>query len=101
MTRLPISPPATVVTQSQEEEKFFIFSFGSFSQLDILDPVWIDVAYFHLAQSSGHLGFKRVNSLNPLKQALYGGIFFCIYFLLIATNKFRDGRGCHQTLLKA
>ena len=44
MTRLPISPPAAVVTQSQEEEKFLVFSFGSFSQLDILNPVWIDVA---------------------------------------------------------
>ena len=50
MTRLPISPPAAVVTQSQEEEKFLVFSFGSFSQLDILNPVWIDVAYFHLVQ---------------------------------------------------
>ena len=31
---------------------------------------------FILAQSSGYLGFKSVNSLNPLKQALYGDIFF-------------------------
>ena len=43
-------PPAAVVTQSQEEEKFLVFYFGSFSQLDILNPVWIDVAYFHLVQ---------------------------------------------------
>ena len=72
MTRLPVSPPAAVVTQSQEEEKFLASSFGSFSQLDIPNPVWIDVAYFHLGPEFRTFGFQKCKLLEPLKQSLYG-----------------------------